>query len=326
MTLYQCGCGGETKPGNIFIAVRTNGAGDINMTRTEPEWNAQNINRKIGSTNFRICGWCKYTGGGTSRYGCMLSSSCTLLKSYGNNEVKWDTTCIFKALGQLDLVDIIHSKRRQIDSLSNQIKDAVTEIETIAAHLPDHANSPPLPKNRSHDFIEGETIYVVIDGKWERGTVVPGYRSHDGMVSYCLDNIPGSSGWGCGTGIPNILRAWEWEYFIDHAHEYIQWKRLCESDKYNGKKIVLPPIVDDGIVPQIEIGNIVYCRNAFKRGYWTGSVVKIVFKVGDSHVVEVDEVDGDGRAMFSTDMLKYKNGYWCEINELDAGELYLNED
>ena len=156
---------------------------------------------------------------------------------------------------------------------------------------------------------------MVIEGKWERGTVVTGYRSHDGMVSYCLGDIPGSSGWGCGTGVPHVLREWEWNYFRVHHSEYIRWKRLCEADRYNGDKLKLPDTMEGRDIPQIELHDLVYCRSNFSTGYWKGSVTKIAFQCGRNYIIEVDECDdGYGRAMFSTGNLEYRDGEWYETD------------
>lgn len=211
--------------------------------KEEPEWNAENMNRKSGDTTFVICGWCKYTGSGSLRYGCMLNSHCSLMKSY-NDEVKWDTECLFKSLSQTDLRSIVSSKNYEISNLQYQIERLKSEVTFIESKLSEHKNSPPLSSNRQEEYNEGEVVFVNLNEKWERGIVVSGYRSHDGCVSYVLDNYPKSKkGWGCGVAVPVILKEWEYDYFKNNTEDYNTWKDKEESRKYNGKKIKLSDIV-----------------------------------------------------------------------------------
>ena len=212
------------------------------MTYREPDWTAENQNRKRGDTDFVICGWCRHTSGGTYRHNCALSATCALMKPYGREKLEWDSVCTFKDLGQTDLASIINSKCYELDGLSSQIKHIEEQIKTIVAHIPERANSPPLPSNRIQDYDEGEVVYVAINGKWERGIVVHGYRSHDGCVSYCLDNIPKATNWGCGAETPCVLKEWEYKYFARHPDDYSRWKNTCINKEYNGEHIVLPNI------------------------------------------------------------------------------------
>ena len=209
----------------------------------EPEWNAENMNKKNGDTTFVICGWCKYNGTGTARYDCMLSSTCQLMKSYSENN-NWDTKCPFKLLSQIDLKDIISSKKYEIKNLQHQIERIKNEIIVIDSDISNHKNSPPHSNNRIEYYNEGEVVFVNIEEKWERGIVVSSYRSHDGMVSYVLDNYPESNkGWGCGVQVPIILKEWEYNYFKNNTEDYNIWRNKEESRKYNGENIKLTDII-----------------------------------------------------------------------------------
>ena len=213
---------------------------DSDYRPEDPEWNSRNINRKEGDTTFKQCGWCEHTGGGSARYGCMLSSSCNLLHSYGlGHRVFWDTPCLVLFLGKEDMKNIMMSKKRDIEDKKSQIKYIKEEIKTINdLVLP---KKPPLPGNRIKDFNEGETIWAYNDkNKWVKGTVVPGYRSHDGCVSFILDGVPesmpkpeGGGPWGFGVGVPKILKDWEYKYFKNYPDDFKIWLHLCDSD-YNG--------------------------------------------------------------------------------------------
>jgi hypothetical protein len=211
----------------------------------EPEWNAENINRKAGSTTFKTCGWCEYVGCGTCRYNCHLSAYCDLMKDYGDErEVTWDTPCKVMKLGEDDKKSIVASKIYEVKSLKQQIKDAEKQIQVLKKLR--LTKKPPLPDNRTTDYNDGEIIYVFHANKWNRGTVVPGYRSHDGCVSYILDDYPESKTkgpWGCGVSVPCVLKEWEYKYFKSRLNEFNEWLALCDRE-YNGKKLGIKDYYD----------------------------------------------------------------------------------
>lgn len=221
------------------MSVKANQEGK--MEHPEPIWNAENMNRKKGSTTFKQCGWCKHTASGSVRFNCYLSTSCALLKSYGelNEDLYWDTSCVVMRLGKEDLLDIIRSKQYEIKESKNQIKSLNEEISTLKRIK--IKKRPPLPDNRVEDFNEGEIVWVMYHEtkKWVRGTVVPGYRSHDGCVSYVLEGYPESQkGWGCGVSVPCVLKDWEYKYFKTNLDDFSVWLKLCDR-KYNGEKLDL---------------------------------------------------------------------------------------
>lgn len=208
----------------------------------EPEWTAENINRKKGATTFNICGWCKYASSGSCRYNCYLETSCSLLKEYGiGSEVVWNTKCIVKKLGKEDFEVVIHSKKYEIKSCKRQIKDLEEEITTIKKLK--SKKKPPLPDNRTTEFKLGSIVYIYHQNKWHKGTVTSGYRTGDGCVSYVLDDYPESRGgekgpWGCGVSVPCILKEWEYLYFKKNINEFKEWLELCDRT-YNGEKLPL---------------------------------------------------------------------------------------
>lgn len=208
------------------------------MEIKEPEWTAENMNRQKGDTTFKKCGWCVYAGSGSYRYNTMLSGNCNLMKSY-RNEVGWDTDCKIISLGKQDIKRIVESKQYEIKSSLDGIKRTKQEIKTLLDLKVE--NRPPLPDNRGQDFEIGEVVYVFHENKWNRGTVVMGYRHKDGCVSYVLDDYPESKkGWGCGTAVPCVIKKWEYDYFKKNPNEFTKW--LDGSDrKYNGDSL---PIKD----------------------------------------------------------------------------------
>jgi hypothetical protein len=155
----------------------------------------------------------------------------------GDVELYWDTPCLIMKLGKRDLADFIVSKEREIKDHQEGIKRTESTIVTLKELQGRVDNSPPLPNNRSYeeDFKNGEVVWMYHQKKWNRGIVVSGYRSGDGCVSYVLDDYPDSKGgWGCGVGVPGVLKDWEFQYFKQHSEKFKLWLRFCDRS-YNGK-------------------------------------------------------------------------------------------
>ncbi len=210
-------------------------------THKEPEWTAENQNRKQGDTTLRTCGWCEYTSGGAVRYGCYLSTSCSLMKRYGpGKDVYWDTVCIVQHLGKRDIDSVVKSKAYEITEHENAIKRLKREIDTLNMLSKDHPDSPPLPDSRVCDYYNvGDTVFIFHENKWNRGVVVSGYRHHDGCVSYVLDDYADSKvGWGCGYAVPGVLKEWEYDYFKKNGSNFLEWLGVCDR-KYNGESLDL---------------------------------------------------------------------------------------
>lgn len=209
----------------------------------EPIWTAENMNKKKGDTTFSQCGWCEWAGGGFCRYGCHLKTSCSLLKSYGlGSDVKWDTQCIVKKLAKKDIESVVRSKNYHKESLLKQIKDVDSEIGQLRKIKA--KDNPPLPENRIDPYEVGEVLYVFTENKWNRGICVNGYRHNDGCVSYVLDDYPDSQkGWGCGTGVPCVLKEWEYKYFKSNLDDFKTWLEFSDK-KYNGDSLDIKSYYD----------------------------------------------------------------------------------
>lgn len=219
---------------------------NINMktetNREQPDWTAENRNREKGDTTFSICGWCKFAGSGSYRYNCMLEGSCNLLKDY-DDRVRHDTPCKIAKLGKLDLNDIIGHKKYKIEEAKRSIETKKGEIGILQSLAEKAENIPPLPNARP-DFKLKEIIWVFIEKcetvpqtNWYRGTVVSGYRSGDGCVSFILDDLPESKvGWGCGVSTPCTLKDWEYQYFRKNKKRFEIWLGECDRN-YNGKRM-----------------------------------------------------------------------------------------
>jgi len=209
----------------------------------EPEWTAENQNRRKGETTLKQCGWCEYASCGSCRHDCYLSTSCSLLKEYGvGREVYWDTECIVKKLGKDDFKSVISSKNYAIKNHKDGIKSLQKEIAIIKGLK--LKEKPLLPDNRPYDYYNlNDVIYVFFNKhkKWVKGKVVRGYRHQDGCVSYVLEDYPESrKGWGCGASVPWILKEWEYKFFKKYPADFKDWLELSNRE-YNGKKM---PIKD----------------------------------------------------------------------------------
>ena len=219
------------------------------MNEKEPIWNAKNINRKIGDTTFEICGWCNHRGCGSCRYDCLVSGYCNLIPKYHsiNRDVNWDTPCKILLLGKDDVKDIVDSKKRDIQDSKYYILRVRKEIGTLNKVFKAAKNKPPLPDSRKHDYYNvKEAVWVFHNGKWSRGIVTLGYRHHDGCVSYVLDDYPESATkgpWGCGTGVPQVLKDWEFKYFKSNKEDWKLWCIICDK-KYNGEKLITKGFID----------------------------------------------------------------------------------
>lgn len=208
----------------------------------EPIWNAENMNRKKGTTTFKTCGWCKFASCGRARYDCMLETHCDLMSEYGENrDVKWDTQCRILKMGLLDIKDIVASKRQDIKDNLEQNKNLEEEIRVLLKdkRIP-RKKKPALPDTRNADYFKLNNIVRVFHNqKWNRGVVVSGYRSGDGCVSYVLDDYPESAkGWGCGMSVPCVMLEWEYKYFKNNLEEYKDYLKLCDR-VYNGERLNL---------------------------------------------------------------------------------------
>lgn len=210
--------------------------------KDDPEWTPEQCNMKNGDTTFKQCGWCEHRGSGSYRYDCMISGDCTLAKMYGNfHNVKWDTLCNIIKLGKDDLQSIIESKNYEITEHNNGISSVEEEISKLRELFEKAEWKPALPDSRHYDYCEGEKIWIFYEDKWCSGIVVPGYRSHDGCVSYILDDFPeskpGAKGpWGCGVAVPGILKEKEYNYFKAVPKRFLEWSKLCDRS-YNGEKM-----------------------------------------------------------------------------------------
>lgn len=247
----------------------------------EPKWTETLKKRKGDETTFKQCGWCEHNGGGSYRYNCMLNGSCNLLPSYDeeNDELQFDTPCRVIGKGKEDIERFIGSHESEIKDAKGTIEREKGIIVVLNKLLKTAKNIPPLPWNRKHDhFNIGDkvAVYHQNDGEWKFGTVVMGYRHHDGCVSFHLDGTPNptynyleptimepgdgitpkmvekmnkdsvklvksigklANSPGCGMSVPTIMLMAEYKFFASFPEEWKRWENVVCSKDYNGNKI-----------------------------------------------------------------------------------------
>ncbi len=218
------------------------------------------INREQGSTNFKQCGWCEYAMG-SHRHNYCISGSCQLQRSY-DDDIKWDTLCLFVSTSQADIQALIGYKEYRIKGAEDSIQQYKKYIEILSKMKEEAPVRPPLPNDRKfgHFNIDDEVMVASAEKdaednalRWYSGKVKDGYRHQDGCVSFCLNGIgpqeandtefPFKGGyWGTGICVPTIILKSEYDFFVDNPSEFEIWKEKVESEVYNGKSIELPPL------------------------------------------------------------------------------------
>lgn len=208
----------------------------------EPEWTAENVNRKKGDTTFKFCGWCEHRASGSYRHDCMLDGGCSLLRHY-RNDTQFDTPCVIKRLGGADIADIIASKEREITEAEGGIDRKKTEISILESLPEAGSKQPPLADSRNYDhFNIGDEIRVFHNNSWRYGVATNGYRHHDGCVSYVLDDFPETKDgpWGCGMAHPCVMKQEEMDYFLENGlSAFRQWLDFQDRE-YNGERLPIP--------------------------------------------------------------------------------------
>lgn len=212
-----------------------------------PVWTLENINRRQGDTTFEQCGWCAHADCGSVRYDCHIETKCALLGRW-SEKVYWNTPCKIKGLGKSDLASLVEGRRREAAEARWSADQADERAATLLGLAATADDSPVLPHNRgAKHFNLGDTVLHYRDdlNTWRRGTVVDGYRHHDGCVSFCSDRETREPGEArhCGYAVPTIMRLDEARYFAAHPAKLRDW--LDRSDRsYNGTKFDMDALYD----------------------------------------------------------------------------------
>ncbi len=216
---------------------------------------AASINRKSGATTFNVCGWCKHCGGGTCRYGYHITTYCPLIprqfgngETYGGNEkFRFNTPCAL-ANGTQELLDtcVEYLKARRASLIAKK-RQAATYAGYLAELMKKAEEKPYFAPHRPHDWANvGDRVMLLASNidqvvpekanTFVAGTVIYGYRHHDGGVSACSDTPWHTGDYcdGCGASFgiarPEILLEWEFAYLKEHPDYLKVWLRCAKAE------------------------------------------------------------------------------------------------
>jgi len=207
---------------------------------------AASINRKRGATTFNVCGWCKFTGGGSCRYDYHISTSCSIVTDAGmkDEERKFNTPCVFKTADDSFFDKIrngLESNRTRLIEEKRQTDQKIKLLLTLEKRA---EVKPAMPDRRPHDWFNEDNPVMCYVGKWKErivpnqfatAKVINGYRHHDGCVSVCYDQrvhngdyLEGHGG-GYGMSRPEVMHVWEFEYLLAHPDFASLWAKKGTS-------------------------------------------------------------------------------------------------
>ncbi len=214
--------------------------------------------RKGGSTQYNICGWCSHASG-SHRYNYCLSGSCRLLnewdeavdgrvfhskKLYFTHPVKFNTKCILPSLSADQFKRIIKNIGKKVNLLKVE-REGVREAIRKLIRLRDNAdgNKPWLVNFRPHDYMNvGDEMvaYIgnwksnekIVKGDWVNAMGIFEYRHHDGCMSYQAitpihSNLSYFEGRGGGAGIsrPELMHRWKFDFLNNATQHSDGWAR-----------------------------------------------------------------------------------------------------
>lgn len=237
------------------LTLRKDGFG-MNPGKAEPA-KAEDISRERGETTFNKCGWCEFAGTGSMRFNYMIDGNCSLL-SYANLEFNNNrgvtTPCDFKKMSGDQIGEVVSRYREEQVRLREGIQQTQKLAERMRGVARRAEDRPMLPQLRPHDFFNlGDEVVTYVgpqmedklvgDPRFITAKVIPGYRHHDGCVSYVSDeqwhkgDYYEGRGGGSGVARADILPKREFDYLVDPKNEnylYRWLNKLNARDKGYG--------------------------------------------------------------------------------------------
>lgn len=205
--------------------------------------------KTAGSTTFVQCGWCKHAGSGSHRFNYMIHGYCDLVDSFRDQkELKWDSKCLLQNVSKSEIGTMISHHKYTIENARSTIKNRKEYIIALRERAETAKYAPPLAEDRHADhFNTGDKIAIWMGeietkskkkikiNEWFAGEVKPGYRHHDGAVSYRIDNIgpQNDSFWGCGIYYAGVMLMSEYEWFAQNPKEFKEWIEKSKEKAYN---------------------------------------------------------------------------------------------
>lgn len=227
------------------LVIRLDSLGkNLEPSRTE------DINRKANSTTYNNCGWCEHTIGGSFRHNYAITTGCEFYSEAGlaiGNRGVASKGCLMTEISKESLGKFASAYQSKIKTIKGEIGNIEAIIQRMK-ELQNKAESRPiLPNLRHYDhFNIGDRIAVYIpdsiknfsrNGRFIEGTVIEGYRHHDGCVNFVTDkpfhtDMSCENGKGEGKGIKRaeILLKSELDQFYANP-KYVQfWLRNISSN------------------------------------------------------------------------------------------------
>lgn len=218
----------------------------VGFSNEDEPLDPDSINRQRGATTFNVCGWCDHAGGGSARFGYLISTSCSL-KSKAGLKAKgtvFNTPCHWLTAPQTELQRLVAGFSCEKGKLIAKKRKADAAIKMLRV-LEGQAEAKPIfPSWRPFDHFNLEHPIVLFLASWEnaivpdlfvRGVVIPGWRHHDGCVSFYTEkkihngaNMDGHGGGGA-LSQSTIMEEWEFNYLVANPDFARIWLKSAEK-------------------------------------------------------------------------------------------------
>jgi hypothetical protein len=178
--------------------------------------------RKTGTTTLNNCSWCDYLGSATMKYECGLEGKCDLLEKATPSSCDrgiLSEGCVITKLDAEGIDCLVSGYQSNIGKKEKEAEKIRRQIKKLDALSEKAEDKPYLPELRPSDYFrEGDEIiaYSATKGKSPQlieGTVIMGYRSNDGMVSFQKKGAKGKKAQGfAGAERADALLKKDYEY------------------------------------------------------------------------------------------------------------------
>ena len=203
--------------------------------------------KACNSTTMEQCAFCFYAMG-SHRFNYCIEGKCTLVPQYTIGEnIKWNTPCILKNQGKKTIEALSYRGLNEVKDLEAQVVRLHQNISKLDSLVETSKDLPVLASLRNHDhFSIGDdvVVYITANGDmpqpismWMTAKVIPGYRHHDGRVSFKLNGVtPDSGDWGCGSHVTDVLK-------YSEAVQLVNDEQAC-MDWFGGEKHKAQPLIE----------------------------------------------------------------------------------
>lgn len=227
--------------------------GTSNTTDNWAKWpgslDADSISRKPDATTFNYCGWCKHHENGLLRSNCYIITTCSLIPkefnngsgAYGYDKFYFNTPCAITNGTQELLETCIEHLKAKLAGFNARKAEISAYVRFIANAMKQSEEKPYFSSHRPMDWFKlgDEVVCFIHDdpentskkGFFATGKVVDGFRHGGGCVSVCIEGQTHTDDCcdGCkfdyGSGRPEVMHKWEYEYLKTHPDYLKVWIR-----------------------------------------------------------------------------------------------------